>query len=77
MHVYIHEDFSGGLGTNAVPLCLEAIMYMYIGTSLIQTPLGEKKGSLFVRHPSAGGVMSTNRVFGTAKCVLFIKVFSF
>ena len=53
----------------------------YSGTSLIWTPLGQKRVSLLVRCPDFRGCnvpnKAPNRVFGTVKCVLFIKVSSF
>ena len=58
----------------------------FSGTSLIQTPLEQKKVSLLgspllVSCPDkkifSGVVMYINRVFGTAKRVLFIEVSSF
>ena len=45
------------------------------GTSLIQTPLGQKKVTLLVRCPDFRGCIVHKQVFGTAKCVLFIEVY--
>ena len=47
---------------------------VYSGTSLIRTPLGQKKVSISVRCPDFSVVMNSGRVFGTAKCVLFIDI---
>ena len=39
--------------------------------------MGQKEVSLLVRCPDFRVVIYTNRVFGIAKCVLFIEVSSF
>ena len=49
-----------------------AYRYMYSGTSLIRTPLGQTKVSLLVRCPDFRGCDVHKQE--TAKCVLFIEV---
>ena len=39
--------------------------------------MGQKKVSILVKCPVSGVVMNADRVFGTAKCVLFMEVSKF